>query len=199
VRRPQPDVPEILMPDKEYYSFEEVLKDLKLEENELKRLVSAGEIRAFRDKNTMRFKAEDIARLRESPNDPQDVQLDDLELDLDDTTAAPAQPAAEVEELVLEETVIEETPAGVEELDLSAEPEAPVRERGRGRERPATRRAPAEVTTAVVVEEEPATSPLVVGALIVGVVLLILANFVILDAVTGKATGLSGAVAGVFG
>ena len=33
------------MSDKEYYSFEEVLKDLKLEENELKRLVSAGEIR----------------------------------------------------------------------------------------------------------------------------------------------------------
>lgn len=186
--------------DKEYYSFEEVLKDLKLEENELKRLVSAGEIRAFRDKNTMRFKAEDIARLRANPNEPQDeMQLDDLELDLDDTAAtASAEPAAEVEELVLEETTVEETEPQVEELDLAAEPEpAP---RARGRDRAASRRAPAEAATnVVVVEEEVKTSPLIVGALIVGVVLLILANFVILDAVTGKATGLSGAVSGPFG
>ena len=184
--------------DKEYYSFEDVLKDLKLEENELKRLVSAGEIRAFRDKNTMRFKAEDIARLRTSPNEPQDMQLDDLELDLDDTAAAPAEQSAEVEELVLEETVVEESAPEVEELDLAAEPEpAP---RARGRDRAVSRRAPAEpVATVVVAEPEGATSPAMLGALIVGVVLLILANFVILDAVTGKSTGLTSGVAGIFG
>jgi hypothetical protein len=185
--------------DKEYYSFEEVLKDLKLEENELKRLVSAGEIRAFRDKNTMRFKAEDIARLRTSPTEPQDMQLDDLELDLDDTAAAPAEPAApemQSEELVLEETVVEDSGLQVEEVDLSAEPETPARGRGRA----SSRRATAEVVApAAVAEPEGKDSPLIVGALIVGVVLLILANFVILDAVTGKATGLSGTVSGMFG
>ena len=188
------------MSDKEYYSFEEVLKDLKLEENELKRLVSAGEIRAFRDKNTMRFKAEDIARLRTNPNEPQDMQLDDLELDLDDTAATPAQPAEaelEVDELVLEETTVEETVPEVEELDLAAEPEPATR--GRVRDRAASRRAPAEVAPVVVVEPEGETSPVFVGALIVGIVLLILANFVILDAVTGRSTGLTGGVAGIFG
>ena len=77
------------MADKEYYSFEEVLKDLKLEENELKRLVSAGEIRAFRDKNTMRFKAEDVARLRSTESESGDVELDDLDLDLDDAPPPP--------------------------------------------------------------------------------------------------------------
>ena len=69
--------------DKDYYSFEEVLRDLDMEEDQLKKLVSAGEIRAFRDKNTMRFKAEDIARLR--GGEDADLELDDdLDLDLDD-------------------------------------------------------------------------------------------------------------------
>ncbi|MBM3984717.1 MAG: hypothetical protein FJ296_03345, partial [Planctomycetes bacterium] len=108
------------MADKEYYSFEEVLNDLKLEENELKRLVSAGEIRAFRDKNTMRFKAEDVVRLKSTRADSDDLQLDDLELDLDDVAAAPAAPA---EDLVLEETGDSSAPQ-VEELDLAAEAEA---------------------------------------------------------------------------
>jgi hypothetical protein len=187
--------------DKEYYSFGEVLKDLKLEENELKRLVSAGEIRAFRDKNTMRFKAEDIARLRTTGSEPQDMQLDDLELDLDDTAATPAaatEEVAEVEELVLEETPAEEAAPEVEELDLAAEPEpAP---RARGRDRAASRRAPAEeAAPAAAAEPDGETSALMMGLLIGGAVLLILANFLILDAVTGKASGLTSGIAGMFG
>jgi hypothetical protein len=182
--------------DKEYYSFEEVLKDLKLEENELKRLVSAGEIRAFRDKNTMRFKAEDVARLRGEPGAPQDVQLDDLELDLDDAAPA-AAPAAEAEELVLEEAAPEEPALEVEEVDLAAE--APAEGPARGRGRTATRRAPAEAAAAAVGEPEGKDSPLLIGALIAGVVLLIVANIVVLDSVTGAASGLSAAVSNMFG
>lgn len=50
----------------DYFSFEKVLRELRLEEEELKRLVSEGEIRAFRDADKMKFKAEDIARFRGS-------------------------------------------------------------------------------------------------------------------------------------
>jgi hypothetical protein len=49
---------------KDFYSFERVLKELQLEEEELKRLVSEGEIRAFRDQDTMKFKKEEVERFR---------------------------------------------------------------------------------------------------------------------------------------
>ncbi|WP_372365738.1 hypothetical protein [Candidatus Uabimicrobium sp. HlEnr_7] len=48
----------------QYYSFEKVLKELQMEEDELKRLVSEGEIRAFRDEDKMKFKKSDIDGLK---------------------------------------------------------------------------------------------------------------------------------------
>jgi hypothetical protein len=182
--------------DKEYYSFEEVLKDLKLEENELKRLVSAGEIRAFRDKNTMRFKAEDVARLRTTGPESGDVELDDLDLDLDD--AAPPAPIAEVEEEPAEELVLEDAPAEatvVEEIELTSEetvePARPTR---------ASREAKRAPRVAVVEEVEPKDSPLLVGALLAGEILLLIAAIVIFDAVSGTFSNpVSAAVANMFG
>lgn len=192
------------MADKDYYSFEEVLNDLKLEENELKRLVSAGEIRAFRDKNTMRFKAEDVARLKTTRGDAEDLALDDLELDLDDVAAAPAAaaPAAD-EELLLEDAAEPDAPQ-IEELDLAAEAEAevaasPVRGRAarEGAAASAARRAP---RAAADEESEGKDSPLTLVALIGGVLFLIVANFVVLDAVTGSHSNpLSEMVANMFG
>lgn len=44
--------------------FEKVLKELLIDEDELKRLVSEGEIRAFRDEDKMKFKKTDIDGLR---------------------------------------------------------------------------------------------------------------------------------------
>lgn len=52
------------MAQMEYYSFERVLKELQIEEEELKRLVSEGEIRAFRDEDKMKFKKSDIEGLK---------------------------------------------------------------------------------------------------------------------------------------
>ena len=182
------------MADKEYYSFEEVLKDLKLEENELKRLVSAGEIRAFRDKNTMRFKAEDVARLRSTSPESADVELDDLDLDLDDAAAVPAPVAEEpAEELVLEEAPVEA--GAVEEIELTSEETVEV-------ERPAraTRETKRVTRTPVIEETEPKDSPLVVGALLAGEVLLLIAAIVIFDAVSGTFSNpVSAAVANMFG
>jgi hypothetical protein len=182
--------------DKEYYSFEEVLQDLSLEESELKRLVSAGEIRAFRDKNTMRFKAEDVARLKTTrPED--DLGLDDLELDLDD--AAPA--TARVERETTEELVLEDAPVAegdVVELDLAAEA-AGTAARGRAVRESA---APARRSTRVAAAEVPEgkDSPLVVVCLVAGVLLLVVANFVVFDAVSGSGSNpLSDMVANMFG
>lgn len=48
----------------EFISFDKVLRELQMQEEELKRLVSEGEIRAFRDQDKMKFKKEDIERFR---------------------------------------------------------------------------------------------------------------------------------------
>lgn len=48
----------------DYYSFEKVLKELQMDEDELKRLVSEGQIRAFRDEDKMKFRKDDIEGLK---------------------------------------------------------------------------------------------------------------------------------------
>jgi excisionase family DNA binding protein len=47
----------------EFYSFDDVLRQLSIDENRLKRLVSEGEIRAFREGGQMRFKRSEIDNL----------------------------------------------------------------------------------------------------------------------------------------
>lgn len=46
-----------------YKSFDDVLKELEMDEDELKRLVSEGQIRAFRDDDRMKFRSEDVHAL----------------------------------------------------------------------------------------------------------------------------------------
>ncbi|MFH0944102.1 MAG: hypothetical protein V2A76_02795 [Planctomycetota bacterium] len=53
----------------DFYSFEKVLRELHLQEEDLKKLVSEGEIRAFRDDDKMKFKAEDIERFKSASGD----------------------------------------------------------------------------------------------------------------------------------
>jgi len=47
----------------EFYTFDEVLRQLSIDESRLKRLVSEGEIRAFREGDQMRFKRSEIDTL----------------------------------------------------------------------------------------------------------------------------------------
>jgi hypothetical protein len=77
----------------EYFSFEEVMRELELSEEDLKRMVSEGELRAFRSENKMKFKREDVEHLKKGriteptiilPSTPGATQ-DDTVLDLDVT------------------------------------------------------------------------------------------------------------------
>lgn len=47
----------------DFLSFEKALRELKLRSEELKKLVSEGEIRAFRDGDSMKFRRDDIKAL----------------------------------------------------------------------------------------------------------------------------------------
>jgi excisionase family DNA binding protein len=80
----------------EFFSFDEALNELRLKEEELKRLVSEGEIRAFRKGETMKLRRSDVESLR---NELQGGEVVDLGEDL-------------VEELVFEEEPSSE-PAGL--------------------------------------------------------------------------------------
>lgn len=48
----------------DFISFEKALRDLRMHSEELKKLVSEGDIRAFRDGDSMKFRREDLESLR---------------------------------------------------------------------------------------------------------------------------------------
>lgn len=52
------------MPEQDFFSFDEALNQLNLKEEELKRLVSEGEIRAFREGDTMKLRRADVENLK---------------------------------------------------------------------------------------------------------------------------------------
>ncbi|MBI1852850.1 MAG: hypothetical protein HYR85_21120 [Planctomycetes bacterium] len=97
------------MPEK-FFSFEQALRELNLREEELKRLVSEGEIRAFRDGDKMKFRKEDVDRIQskrgaggETVADAEDLIFDEedgLELEEEPgmATAPISSPADEMEE-----------------------------------------------------------------------------------------------------
>ncbi|MEZ4156639.1 MAG: helix-turn-helix domain-containing protein [Candidatus Paceibacterota bacterium] len=61
-----------------YYSFDETMEVLGIDENRLKRLVTEGEIRAFRDGGQMVFKKTDINELAERTKRAGHASDDDL-------------------------------------------------------------------------------------------------------------------------
>jgi hypothetical protein len=114
----------------EYFSFEKVLKELQLDEEELKRMVSEGQIRAFRDDDKMKFRGDDIESMKKGrqtdptiilpgsgvEEDDDDFGLDDFgdgEVDLD-------------EEIALVEDDTSETLLDLDEVSLEEDDEPDV-------------------------------------------------------------------------
>jgi len=91
----------------EYYSFEKVLKELQMEEDELKRLVSEGEIRAFRDEDKMKFKKSDIDGLKKGRMTEPTIIL----------PSGDADESAEDSEVLLVEEDTSETLLDIDDLD----------------------------------------------------------------------------------
>ncbi len=66
----------------DYYNFEEVLAELQIDEEELKRLVSQGELRGFRDGASMKFRAEDVDRLKKGRETEPTIILTDSDAEI---------------------------------------------------------------------------------------------------------------------
>jgi len=107
-------------------SFERVMRELQIEEEELKKLVSAGEIRAFRDSDQMRFKKEDIDRFASSGKEGDDADVIDLldgDRELEDLEAGKAASAKSSGDELTEELVFDELDIGdEEEVGMKTEP-----------------------------------------------------------------------------
>ncbi len=111
------------MADKDqFFSFEEALKELRLKEEELKRLVSEGEIRAFREGETMKLRRADVETLRNELSGGEVVDLGDVKEEFifeDDTLSDAGMATQEIgmatEELSEVETIVDE---GVEDVGV---------------------------------------------------------------------------------
>ncbi len=123
------------MAEKEqFYSFEEALRELRLKEEELKRLVSEGEIRAFREGDTMRLRRSDVETLKSELSGGEVIDLDTnqelvFEDDSTEATGMATEAISDVETIldeegpaVTEEIAIEE-PAAAMESEAEVEPE----------------------------------------------------------------------------
>jgi len=89
----------------EFYTFDEVLHILQIDEEELKRLISQGELRGIREGAQIKFRKSDVDKLRVMRESEPTIILTDSDAEL----AVPTE-----EQLVVEDAQERETVAGVE-------------------------------------------------------------------------------------
>lgn len=90
----------------DFLSFEKALRELQLRSEELKKLVSEGEIRAYRDGESMKFRREDIESL--SAQAEGDTKLSFVD-SLEDDTGMVTEQISEEDTLLADDDIVEET------------------------------------------------------------------------------------------
>jgi excisionase family DNA binding protein len=94
--------------NEDFLSFEKALRELKMRSEELKKLVSEGEIRAYRDGESMKFRREDIASLHSKAEGDTKLSMGDA---LEDDTGMVTEQISEEDTLLAEDDVVESKPA----------------------------------------------------------------------------------------
>jgi hypothetical protein len=171
----------------EFISFEKVLKELQLQEAQLKKLVSEGEIRAFRDQDKMKFRKEDIERFRKKGDDLPTIEAPSGELTEelfgDDDGGGEV---GMVTQQISDKSFLDED-GGVEPIELDESP------RGTEAKLAAAAARPRPMKKAIVAE--PATEGLGIRiALVVGTLITLFAAFVAIDAARVHPTQFSSGV-----
>lgn len=198
----------------QFFSFEEALKELRLKEEELKRLVSEGEIRAFREGETMKLRRADVENLRNELSGGEVVDLGDVKEELvfeDDALSDAGLATQEIgmatEEISDVETILDE---GVEDVGEVQEQSAtrPARRggtvqvldeaEGEAEGEAATATAPVRAPRPVEEPEEYEGAGLRL-ALIVTSLVLILGIPVALAVSSGTLSPVASSIAGLFG
>jgi excisionase family DNA binding protein len=189
--------------EQEFYSFDEALKQLRLKEEELKRLVSEGEIRAFREGGTMKLRRTDVESLRTELSGGEVVDLGEVKEELvfeDDVQEEAGMATQEISDV---ETILDEPVVEVSEIapEISIEEGSPDLEGASEPERGAvsSSRAARSASRTAPEIEVPAEPVLIRVALLVTTLLLLLALPVCLSATGGVPSGVAGAIASIFG
>jgi excisionase family DNA binding protein len=91
----------------DYISFEKALAELNLREEDLRRMVSEGDIRAFREGASMRFRREDIDALASKRKGEEDLMFADS---LEDDTGMVTEEISDEDTLLAEDDVEEVKP-----------------------------------------------------------------------------------------
>ena len=167
------------MSNDETFSFKEALNELHLQEEELKRLVSEGEIRAFRDGDNMRLRREDVETLRS--------ELDG-EIVFDDEDFSDAGMATE--EITEADTLLDEIDDISEEPIVEASPAEETKEEEEAEE--------VEVIAKAAPIEEPSESMGIRVLMMATSLVLFLALPIFMSIGTGQISGLARSIAGVF-
>jgi len=172
--------------NEDFFSFDEALSELRLKEEELKRLVSEGEIRAFREGETMKLRKGDVEALRQELGGGEVVDLGEPSEEIvfeDDNLADEAGMATE--EISDVDTIIEDDVEDVGEIEIEEEEvaAAPVR------------RAAPRAAVAMDDEKEPMG---ITAALIVTALVMIGSLPLIFSVSAGEASGLAKGIAGIF-
>ena len=184
--------------EEDFYSFEEALRELRLKEEELKRLVSEGEIRAFRQGDTMRLRKTDVHNLRNELTGGEVVDLGGVSEELVFEDDSDLETGMATEEITEADTILEEDVEDVGELEL--EPERSTRPGRRTAAAAATSTRRASALAVAQETEVEAEEPMWLRAvMILTTVVLIVAMPVCLSAVTGNVSGLAKGIAGLFG
>ena len=92
----------------DFVSFEKALRELQMRSEELKKLVSEGEIRAFRDGESMKFKREDIEGLSSGEGEEEELVFADV---LEDDTGMATEELSEEDTLLADDLMEDEEPA----------------------------------------------------------------------------------------
>ena len=111
----------------EFVSFEKALRDLKMQGDDLKKLVSEGGIRAFRDGPSMKFKREDLEALKASQIGDDDLVFAE---DLEDDTGMVTEELSDEDTLLAEDDYEEDVPEAAPVRRGSARARASAAEEG---------------------------------------------------------------------
>jgi len=94
----------------DFLSFEKALRELKMRSEELKKLVSEGEIRAFRDGDSMKFRSEDVQALRSKASGDAELSFADS---LEDDTGMVTEQLSDEDTLLADDDAEEKPKRGV--------------------------------------------------------------------------------------
>ncbi|HKE00084.1 MAG TPA: hypothetical protein VKE69_03680 [Planctomycetota bacterium] len=176
----------------EFYSFEKALQELRLKDEELKRLVSENVIRAFRDGDRMKLRREDVEKLKTELGSSSGTEELVFEDDSGEDPGMATVPLAEAETMVEAPAPPAPERAPARPAAASARASVAAKKGAAPRPRPAARRKEE------VVEEVTTDSALLKAVLAVTALILVVSLFVALDVAKGQPGSISKVFANLF-